>query len=441
MGFANYYLEKHKFYPAKISPLPDKNLDLIVVIPCYNEPDLISSLKSLWNCKRPFSSVEVIIVINSPENSTQKVIQQNQQTLNETQQWIKSLNITDKSFQFHIIYKPDLRAKYAGVGLARKIGMDEAMHRFNYLNNENGIIVSFDADSTCEPDFLSEIENQFKKYPETNACSIYFEHPIDGSEFSPEIYKGIAQYELYLRYYIQGLRFSTFPYAYHTIGSCFAVKATIYAKQGGMNRKKAGEDFYFLQKVIPLGNFYEINSTKIIPSSRASDRVPFGTGAMIKKYLNNYSTDYFTYNPQVFIDLKIFFTQINKLYNIGINKQNYEKFIADLPEPIRAFLNKNNFYEVLIEVNNKTKTYKTFIKRFFHKFNAFKILKYMNFAHEKFYSKIPIVDAATNMLSLSELYSELSVAFATDRIPQGSPSYELNELLKIYRDIQMRSKK
>ena len=68
------------------------------------------------------------------------------------------------------------------------------------------------------------------------------------------------------------------------------------------------------------------------------------------------------------------------------------------------------------------------------------LLKYMNFEHEKFYSKIPIFDAATNMLSLSELYS-LSVAFATDRIPQGSPSYELNELLKIYRDIQMRSKK
>ena len=313
--------------------------------------------------------------------------------------------------------------------------MDEAMHRFNYLNNENGIIVSFDADSTCEPDFFSEIENQFKKYPETNACSIYFEHPVEGSEFSPEIYKGIAQYELYLRYYIQGLRFSTFPYAYHTIGSCFAVKATIYAKQGGMNRKKAGEDFYFLQKIIPLGNFYEINSTKIIPSSRASDRVPFGTGAMIKKYIHNNPPDsadktsdksekevYFTYNFQAFIDLKIFFTKIHKLYNIGINKRNYEKFIADLPESIRQFLNKNNFYEVLIEVNNKTKTYKTFIKRFFHKFNAFKILKYMNFAHEKFYSKIPIVNAATNMLSLSELYSGLS--------------YELNELLKIYRDIQ-----
>ena len=92
-------------------------------------------------------------------------------------------------------------------------------------------------------------------------------------------------YELHLRYLNLFSRFTGFPYAYHTIGSCFGVRAETYASQGGMNKRKAGEDFYFLHKIIPLGEFREINNTCVIPSPRESDRVPFGTGAAIGKYL------------------------------------------------------------------------------------------------------------------------------------------------------------
>ena len=61
-------------------------------------------------------------------------------------------------------------------------------------------------------------------------CTIYFEHPIEGDEYPPEVYDAIIQYELYLRYYLQALRYTGYPYATHTVGSCFAVKASVYAK-------------------------------------------------------------------------------------------------------------------------------------------------------------------------------------------------------------------
>ncbi len=35
------------------------------------------------------------------------------------------------------------------------------------------------------------------------------------------------------------------------VGSALAVKALQYVKAGGMNRKQAGEDFYFVQKLVP----------------------------------------------------------------------------------------------------------------------------------------------------------------------------------------------
>ena len=58
-------------------------------------------------------------------------------------------------------------------------------------------------------------------------------------------------------------------------------------KQDGLNKKQAGEDFYFLQKIMPMGNYFELNSTTVHPSSRTSDRVPFGTGPIINQYLKH----------------------------------------------------------------------------------------------------------------------------------------------------------
>ena len=81
------------------------------------------------------------------------------------------------------------------------------------------------------------------------------------------------------------MKFANLPYSYHTIGSAFAVSASSYAKQGGMNRRKAGEDFYFISKLIKGEKFGEITKTKVIPSPRISDRVPFGTGRSIMKEL------------------------------------------------------------------------------------------------------------------------------------------------------------
>ncbi|MEZ4848575.1 MAG: hypothetical protein R3B93_08135 [Bacteroidia bacterium] len=72
-------------------------------------------------------------------------------------------------------------------------------------------------------------------------------------------------------------------HAFHCVGSSMAVRSIAYQKRGGMNRRKAGEDFYFLQKFIAEGTLAELSTTKVIPSPRASEKVPFGTGRAIKK--------------------------------------------------------------------------------------------------------------------------------------------------------------
>ncbi|MDG1476053.1 MAG: glycosyltransferase family A protein, partial [Vicingaceae bacterium] len=259
----NYYLNRYSVREELITQKPKNNLGIVVVIPCCNEPDLTTSLQSLYNCKEPICEVEVIVVINASEKASTTILKQNTKSLTAAKEW--AIEHADK-FQFYFIEENQLPKKHAGVGLARKIGMDESVSRFESVNNHQGIIACFDADAKCESNYLVELENHFKQHPKSPACSIHFEHPIAGTDFSESIYKGITQYELHLRYYKNGLAFANLPYAFHTIGSSMAVRSEAYQKQNGMNKRKAGEDFYFLQKLIPLGNFTEIKTTQLIPS-------------------------------------------------------------------------------------------------------------------------------------------------------------------------------
>ena len=93
-----------------------------------------------------------------------------------------------------------------------------------------------------------------------------------------------------------------------------AVKALPYVKAGGMNRKQAGEDFYFIQKLVPAGGYFSLNSTTVYPSPRASFRVPFGTGASIGKLTEQMNVRLLTYNLQAFNELRSFFSMTESFY-------------------------------------------------------------------------------------------------------------------------------
>jgi glycosyltransferase involved in cell wall biosynthesis len=371
---------------------------IIVVIPCYNEPNLVKSLQSLYDCEPTQTNVEVITVINSSEADSKEVLEQNQYSLNEALAW-SSTHQRDK-IHFSFIEATGLPKKDAGVGLARKIGMDEAYNRLASIDNKDGIIVCFDADATCAKNYLSAIESHFNQHPKSVGCSIYYEHPIDGNEFPQQIYDGIIQYELHLRYYKEALHYIGLPYAFHTVGSSMVVRAAIYHKQGGMNKRKAGEDFYFLQKVIPLGNFTEINTTTVFPSPRISERVPFGTGRAMQQWTNNNDEILFTYNFNSFKELKIFFDTSELLF--------FDDEIP-LPKSVLAFLKENDFESNLKKIRANATNSKHFKELLFKWFNAFKTLKFLHFCRDNFHQNQPINEAANVLLRTINLEEQQSM--------------------------------
>jgi hypothetical protein len=376
-GFADLYLERHAFYGRFIDVAPEPDTSIIVVIPCYNEPDIIDSVESLFYANRPSFPVEIIVVVNAPENASNESKEQNRRTVLKIREWCSNYNFPD--FRVHVIDVDPFPARHAGAGFARKAGMDEAVRRFNLLNNENGIIVSFDADSVCDPNYFTELEkcllvNKF------NGCTIYFEHPLEGDAESEVIYEAVTLYELYLRFFVQALRLTGFPWAFHTIGSCFAVNVRVYAAQGGMNRRRAGEDFYFLHKLFPLGNFTELNTTRVVPSERASDRVPFGTGPAIKKYLKGDRALLRTYSLTTFLELSEVFDKVPDMYNKG--EKELEEIIGQFPGCIGKFLYNHGFIGAIQEMNMHSAGLVTFRKRFFTWFNAFRVIKFLNYSRK-----------------------------------------------------------
>jgi len=415
MNFADHYLARQKGFLPAIAEPPENDLGIIVVIPCFNEPDLIRSLESLWKCSDTACSVEVIVVFNSARNAPQNGIAQNRKSLNTFEAWKRSHSKPGRMF-LHI-WKEDINDRDAGAGLARKMGMDEAISRFNRLNRAEGIVVSFDADAVCDANYLAEIEKHYRNHPETDGTTIYFEHPTSGNDFPPEVYQGIIQYELYLRYYKEALRSTGFPFAFHTVGSCFTVKADSYARQGGMNKKQAGEDFYFIQKLAPLGHFHEIRSTRVIPSPRPSDRVPFGTGPAIRKFIDSSGEGLPAYNLLSFRHLRKLFDRVNSFYRIGEKEMGTS--LTALPEPVRIFLETIDFPGRISEINRNSASVESFRKRFFRWFNAFMVIKYLNSSHERFFQKVPVVEASI------ELLSELGMT-----IPAGIQPVQLLEVFR-----------
>lgn len=387
------YLQKHGLHERFIDAKPNNNLGLIVVIPCYNEPNIIRTLQSIENCDKPKSEVEIITIINSHQNTDNKILTINKQTEAIISDW----NLKSRKFSYHTIHVKDIPTKYAGVGYVRKLGIDEAIRRFIEVKNSDGIICSLDADTTVAPNYFTEIEKKIGAGSKYNACAINFEHDIRGNEFTDKVYDIITDYELHIRYYSKVLKHIGFPHYFHTIGSAFAVSAEAYCRQGGMNKKQAGEDFYFLQKIMQMYRFCELNTTTVYPSSRPSDRVVFGTGPVIRTHLEQDDYVFLSYNFDAFIALKQLFD--DKMLFFKVNNDDFNEITAKYHKAVRDFLRLNNFKSAIDNINANVAKIENFNRKFFHWFDGFRVVKYLNFAHENYFEKTPIKNCIIHLLS------------------------------------------
>jgi hypothetical protein len=363
---------------------------LKVVIPCYNEPDVMSTLRSLFACERGDFKVEIIVVVNSYLISPENIRRQNALSFNELTDFAAKHNTP--GFFLTPLLVENLPGHQTGAGLPRKIGMDEAVAHFKKEGVADGILVSLDADCTVKSNYLIEIQAHFKKY-KLKSATIEFHHPVEHLDEEHELRKATEAYEEYLRYYRAALEYTGYPYPYYTIGSAFAVTVQSYLQAGGMGKQQAGEDFYFLCKIFPLGKTRFIDTTCVFPAARVSDRVPFGTGPAINKMIEEKQTKKQSYQVAAFTELKLFFDKVDSFFKKP--SEEIEKELSDLPSYFQTFLKEDLFLTKIEEINRHTAHVINFRKRFFGYFTAFKILKYLNHVHPYPYEWMDVSESRT----------------------------------------------
>ena len=394
--YTNFEFEK----PLITTPPPTK-LEVIIAIPAFFEKELMTTLNSLLDNKGFSTNIEVIIVLNESEDVSDDVTAFHQKQYSELIDWSKKIN--SQKISFYPIYVKNIKKKIAGAGMARKIAMDEAYIRFEKANNPYGIISNLDADTIVDDNYLSELEKEALRRNKIKAYSIHFEHLLH-EKLSKENKLAITSYELHLRYFINMQKMLNLPYAYQIMGSAMAVKAFAYAEAFGMNKRQAGEDFYFLQKFINTGYFSNINSTTVYPSARISQRVPFGTGRALYDILTLGKIPE-TYNYNSFIALRTFTDNLEVFYD------DYSKGIELLTSPILKYLESKNFEKIHFEIKKHTKDFQGYRKRLFRWFDAFLLMKYLHYVRDKYYPNIPINIATDYLFEQLKIDNKISLEY------------------------------
>ncbi|MEM9184720.1 MAG: glycosyltransferase family A protein, partial [Pseudomonadota bacterium] len=150
---ANRYFSRHGLDLIKgdeaglASPVPD-DLGMIVVIPALAEPELAATLASLQRCDLPDCTVEILVLINHAESADEKQRWVNRQTLQDGR------SRSPQRIQEHFVLCEDLPDRHAGVGLARKLGLDAALTRLLASRSGEGVLLCLDADCLVESNYL-----------------------------------------------------------------------------------------------------------------------------------------------------------------------------------------------------------------------------------------------------------------------------------------------
>ena len=253
----------------------------VLVVPCYDEsPGFVEDF-----CRTHGStSILLLLVINRPVASPSTV---NQELRDRLACWpheaIKPGYTLHRASESLGILSVDLEClegetpRHQGVGRARRVGCDLALALMDKGSITSPWIVSGDADCQWPPGFFQQ------RWPdEASAITLPFTH--HGRENDP-ISAATLLYELKLHHYVLHLAALGSPYAFHALGSSFAVSANAYAKVRGVPLRSAGEDFYLLNKLAKVGSIHRATGPCITITSRQSPRVPFGTGPAVQHLL------------------------------------------------------------------------------------------------------------------------------------------------------------
>ena len=293
----------------------------------------------------------------------------------------------------------EMPVKGGGVGLARRIGLDLALSRLDGLDglDNDPLLVCLDADTLVQPDYLPALVRHFRQSA-CGAAVIPFCHQHGPTAESDRI---ITRYELFLRGYVLGLSLAGSPYAFHSVGSAMACRASAYVKIGGMNSRSAGEDFYFLQQLARTVGVEQLAGTVVYPSPRSSHRVPFGTGRSVSRMLANGEREQLFYHPACFRVLGAWLALVAD--QPDADGPFLRERAGEISPCLGEFLDLNRFEEIWRKLRRNNPGQNALLKAFHGWFDGLKTMKLIHHLSAEPFPRCGPEDALVDLFAWHDL--------------------------------------
>ena len=401
------YNRKNSFFGEKNNFLPKfehliEPLDIAIAIPACDEfPTILETLESISKsfdayCVEKTSMLRdmlrfgIIINVNN-KKSASRVVKENNKKLLDTLQSFRGALACELGI-VSVIILDCTQGEFClpenqGVGWARKCAMD-----FSVLSGAK-VIACMDADTVVSENYCESLAGFFtecekaectnKPIPVGAVCNFTHQQNED-----VEIQGIVEQYEYYMKHHAENLRKSGTPFWLWALGPTIVSSRYGYCGCAGMNKRVAGEDFYFLQSLVKLHiqqknkgfadseiekalDFPVLNCT-VMPQSRYSDRVLFGTGKKLQAVKNGLDSI-------VLYDLRIYEQLRDFLQLVYENKADvdcfYDVLRNDFPNIFR-FLENENFFSMWEKLYRQNKSSDKRVFSAFHSwFDGLKILR------------------------------------------------------------------
>ncbi len=368
--------------------VPDGSWDFAVVVPALDERETLPALfLSLEALERP---VLVVVVVNARDDATEEQKRSNKETLS----WLRGGG--GDSSEVALVPRGDLGVLSIdatspgrtfspddGVGLARKMGCDLALAAFHHGKLSTRFCVSTDGDAQLPSDLPAQLASIG---PNAAGALLPFEHLISDGPVG----EALALYEIWLRYYVQGLCWAGSPFAMPTIGSLIVLSLPHYAAVRGFPKRQAGEDFYLLNKVRKIGPVPLSAGQPVRLAERLSTRVPYGTGPGTQRYLTvlERGDNPTFYAPAAFEGLKRFLSYLDQSAMAGELGRPDSDEVALLVSELSAHKLGRILGQRYSTAQNR--------KRVLTWFDGFRSLRAVHLLRDHFYPSLPWHDALTS---------------------------------------------
>ena len=341
--------------------------DLVKIgIPAFREREwLPKTLASLAH--QDDTAFEVWVCVNQPpeylqDPSYREITKENLETL----AWLRR---EKDHFPFPIRIRDAVTDGQAGagVGWARRFLFDQIVAG----EPDRTVCISLDADTLADPGYVSHVREAFARYANAVALAAPYQHPLPED---PRRALHLLRYEIYMRYYQVSLWRIGSPYAFLALGSAMAFRVGAYRRIGGMPVRKAGEDFYFMQQLRKIGPVIRWLASRVHPSARDSDRVPFGTGPLMNETDLGLQETRFPFYSQKAFDL---LGETFRLFPA------FHRTPMDLP--IDGFIREQmKGYDAFEKMRRNFPRTELFVKACHEKLDGLRTLQFLRYYHERY---------------------------------------------------------